>query len=133
MRQMTIYDFLGIQDPQIPPKFDESLMEGIIALDVFTGKYPDAPVYFVVKRMGKWSPLHYKALICIYTGWWHALQGWNIDNRSIESWEVIEGGKVKDFIGKGHPKLAWTPEEYEKIKEMPLQDIVKQRGNAYED
>ena len=122
--QLTIYDFLPIQNPQIPPDFDSSLMEGICALDVFTEKYPDTPVYFVTKQMGNASPLFYKALICIYTGWWHALQGWNIENKHIESWELIEGYKVSDFCGKGL-RLALTPEQYEAYKHRSTNEIVE--------
>lgn len=110
------------------PYFDRSLMEGIKALDEFTEKYPDTPVYFVTKRMGNASPLFYKALICIYTGYWHALQGWNIEAKDVESWELIKGGKVKDFEGKGL-KLAWTPEEYELIKDRSIKDIISEVNN----
>lgn len=113
--QMTIYDFLDIQDPQVPPEFDSKLMEGIPALDVFYKKYPETPVYLVTKSMDtKWSPLYLKALICTYTGWWHGIQGWNLDNRSIESWAIIPGATVKNYAKPDHPKLAWTPQEYEK-------------------
>lgn len=122
--QMTIYDFLPIRDPQVPPAFDTSLMDGIIALDVFTDKYPDTPVYFVTKKMGNASPLFYKALICIYTGWWHALQGWNIDKKHVESWELIEGYTYKDFGGKGL-MMALSPEQYEANKHKGTKEIVE--------
>lgn len=107
------------------PKFDRSLFDNIHpqALDVFYETYPDTPVYLVVKQMGNASPLFYKALICTYTGWWHGLQGWNIEDKHVESWELIEGKTVKDLTGKGL-KLAFTPEEYEKIKNINAKDII---------
>ena len=107
------------------PAFDRTLIDSIrpSALDVFYEKYPDTPVYLVVKQMGNASPLFYKALICTYTGWWHGLQGWNIEDKHVESWELIEGKTVSDLIGKGL-KLAFTSEEYEKIRHKRVNEIV---------
>lgn len=126
--QLTIYDYLSQHDPSIPPEFNSSLMDGIIALDVFVEKYPETPVYFVTKAMhgknGAVSPTFYKAMVCIYTGWWHGLQGWNIENKYIESWELIEGYTVSDFIGKGL-MMALTPEQYEKNKHKSTKEIVE--------
>ena len=128
--QLTIYDYLKIQNPQIPPDFDWYSVDWkkYPGLDVYFEAFPDTPVYFVVKRMGNASPLKYKALICTYTGWWYALQGWTLDNKNVESWQQIEGGYVKDFAKVGHPKLAWTPEEYELIKDKNIQDFIFEKS-----
>ena len=108
------------------PEFDRSLFDNVKpqALDVFYDTYPDTPVYFVTKRMGKACPLHYKALICTYTGWWHGLQGWNIDAKDVIEWEQIKGYTVSDFIGK-KLRLALTPEQYEKCRDKNTDEIVK--------
>lgn len=133
--QMNIYDFLDINNPQVPPEvkhpFDHAEHK---ALDIYFSAFPDTPVYFVVKKMGKWSPLFYKALICTYTGWWHGLQGWNIDNKAIESWELIPNRVVSDFIGKnGRIKLAWTPEEYEEIKSKSMAELFPAKEQVEND
>ena len=108
------------------PEFDRTLIDSSrpSALDVFYEKFPDTPVYLVVKQMGNASPLFYKALICTYTGWWHGLQGWNIEDKHVESWELIEEKTVSDFIGKGI-KLAFTPEEYENLKNKSTGEIIE--------
>ena len=129
--QMSIFDFLDIRNPQKPPEFDWNSVDWnkYPGLDVYYEAFPETPVYFVVKRMGKVSPLFYKALICTYTGWWHGLQGWNLDNKDIVSWRQIKNGYVKDFAVANHPKLAWTPEEYELIKNKPLHSFIFQIEN----
>lgn len=108
------------------PEFNRSLFDNIRpqTLDIFYEMYPDTPVYLVLKQMENASPLFYKALICTYTGWWHGLQGWNIEDKHIESWELLEGKTVSDFIGKGM-KLAFTPEEYENFKNKSTGEIIE--------
>lgn len=110
----------------VVPEFNSALFRNIKpqALDVFYDAYPDTPVFLVIKRMGKASPTFYKALVCTYTGWWHGLQGWNIENKDVKSWELIEGYCVSDFTGKGI-RLALTPEEYEENKEKGSRGIVE--------
>ncbi len=118
------------------PEFDRSLFDSIHphALDVFYEAYPNTPVYFVTKKMGKACPLHYKALICTYTGWWHGLQGYNLEDKNIETWDEIKGYTVKDFQdatisrfrNTGHGiRMALTPEQYELIKEKDTEQIAE--------
>lgn len=126
--QMSIYDFLEVKDYSKPPKFEWSSVnwKQYPGLDVYYKAFPETPVYLVVKSMDvKWSPLKYKALICTYTGWWHALQGWNIDNGAVEYWELIPNEQIKDWACVNHPKLGWTPEEWDKIKGKDLTEIIK--------
>lgn len=125
--QLTIFDYLKIQNPQVPPKFDWNSVDWkkYPGLDVYYKAFPETPIYLVVKSMNvKWSPLKYKALICTYTGWWHALQGWNIDNGAVEYWELIPNEQIKDWACVNPPKLGWTPEEWAEIKEKKLMEII---------
>jgi len=124
-QQLNIIDSFSMQNLQVPPEYDWSLWDTIHpqALDVYYSAYPDTPVYLIIKRMGKASPLMYKALICTYTGWWHGLQGWNIENKYIEGWVKIDGYTVSDFIGKG-VMLALTPQQYEKNKNKTVEEII---------
>ena len=133
--QLSIYDFLDINNPQIPPKYEDNFdSKEHKGLDVYFSAFPDTPVYFVTKKMGKYSPLIYKALICTYTGWWHGLQGWNIDNNAIESWELIPNRVVSDFVGiDGRIKLAWTPEEYEEIKGKSVAELFPAKEQVEND
>lgn len=119
-----------------PPEFDNSLFDNVKpqALDVFYELHPDTPVYFITKHMGKACPLHYKALVCTYTGWWHGMQGWNVDNKDVESWIRIPGYVVSDFqkaslnhyrsTGRGI-RTALTPDQYEEIKNKSVEEIIK--------
>ena len=126
--QMTIYDFLEVKDYTKPPKFEWGSVNWKLypGLDVYYKAFPETPVYLVVKSMRpKWTPLYARALICTYTGWWHALQGWNVDNGAVEYWEQIPNEQIKDWARVGHPKLGWTPEEWDEVKDLPLEEIIK--------
>ena len=125
--QMSIYDFLDIKDYTKPPEFDWHSVNWKLypGLDVYYKAFPETPVYLVIKSMStKWEPLKYKALICTYTGWWHALQGWNIDNEAVTYWEIIPNEQIKDWARVGPPKLGWTAEEWEQVKEKSLMEII---------
>lgn len=123
--QMSIYDFLDIQDPQKPPEYDRSLWEKVYpqTLDMYFDIYPDTPVYMVTKRCGV-SPLFYRMMVCTFTGWWHGLQGWNIENKYVEKWEKIEGMTIRDFRGKGL-QMAVNNVQYEEVKKKETKEIVE--------
>lgn len=115
------------------PEFDRTKLDNcstlaVTPLDLFTDKYPDTPVYFVViKRTA--SPLFYQALVCIYVGYFHAITGWNIEDKDVISWELIKGYSYKDFAGVGHYKNRWTLEEYELIKNKSVKTIIREVTN----
>lgn len=120
--QLTIFDYFK-KEPLKMPEFDYSKMHGFKGLDEYTDAYPETPIYFVTKGYG--SPLFYDACICIYVGYWHAISGWNIDDKIVKSYELIKGFTYKDFSGTGHPKLNWTPDEYEAVKGLSVKEIIE--------
>ena len=85
--QLTVWDCIGETNPNKEiemPKFDRTILNGN-TLDNNMNKLKYYLVTFKQLVAGGW-----KKKICVYHGWWHSLDGWNYDNKNIESWEEIK-------------------------------------------
>ena len=69
------------------PEFDRTILEGIKGLDEIEGSLPRYLVTF--KKPVFDIPFKAKKKICVYVGYWHSLDGWNYDDKEIESYEYI--------------------------------------------
>lgn len=93
--QLTIYDVFDIKNPNEPlkmPKYNKELLKGIKGITEILDLIPKYKVTFKNPVYG-----NYKQKICIFMGWWHSLDGWNYDNKNIESYEEVNYKKGEQY------------------------------------
>lgn len=70
------------------PEYDKELRKRGNTLDLIMDELPRYLVTFKEPVFALPEPVKQK--VCVYPGWWHSLDGWNYEDKQIESWELIE-------------------------------------------